>query len=130
MCYKKFHQSKSFLNAEGHCDAEGGHIARICSEAERDLVHFIGGDDQFWIGLWSGSEDSCHPNKNSYVWTDGTSGTCFDSWDKTQPDCWNARGGQAVFFNFEKGSNLWHDTSMIELRPFVCGIPILGEWTC
>ena len=130
MCYKKFDQPKRFLDAEGHCKDKGGHLARICSKEERDLVHTLGGEDQFWIGLWSGSENSCHPDKNSYVWTDGTTGTCFDGWDGYggQPDCFNAKEGQAAFFNFKKGSKLWHDTSMLDFRTFVCGIPIMGEY--
>ena len=126
MCYKKFHQPKNFLSAEGHCKNKGGHLARICSKAERDLVHNLAGDDLIWIGLWSGNEDSCHPYKKSYVWTDGTTGACFDGWDAGQPDCFAARGGQAAISNYE-GKKLWHDTGILDVRPFVCGTPILGE---
>ena len=131
MCYKKSVERKTFLDAEAYCKSQGGHLARIWSEAENELVGSIGGSGHFWFGLWTGSENSCHPNKNKYAWTDGSpQGTSFDAWRTGEPDCCCGKGGLGALFNFEKGSNRWDDGNILMKLPFVCGIllEMLGKW--
>ena len=133
MCYKKFDDRKSFLEAERHCKTNGGHLARILSDAENELVGNLGGVGHFWIGLWSGKTDSCNRDKNRWVWTDGTPSTGFNRWGNAKsgqkhnpPDCWDGEGGlsqgMAVMFNFPYRNNRWEDTSILGKRSFVCGI--------
>ena len=133
MCYKKFDAKKTFLDAEQHCKTEGGHLARISSDAENELVGTIGGGGKFWIGLWSGEKKKCYRDRNRWVWTDGTPGTGFNRWGNAKsgqkhnpPDCWNGEGGlsqgMAVMFNFPYRNNRWEDTSILGKRSFVCGI--------
>ena len=127
MCYKKFDQSKSFLDAEQHCNTQGGNLARISSEAENKLVGTIGGGGPFWIGLWSGG-NSCFKDRHSGVWTDGTPGNGFSRWRTqflhSEPDCYKKESGagMGVFFNHEPHNNLWDDDSILRLLPFVCGM--------
>ena len=132
MCYKKFDNNKSFLEAEQHCKTNGGHLARISSNAENELVGKLGGVGQFWIGLWSGKAHSCNRDKNRWVWTDGTPSTGFNRWGNAKsgqshnpPDCALIDGGlsqgMGAFFNFPYHNNRWEDTSILRHRPFVCG---------
>ena len=133
MCYKNFDAKKIFLDAEQHCKTEGGHLARISSDAENELVGTLGGSGRFWIGLWSGEKKKCYRDKNRWVWTDGTPGTGFNRWGNAQsgqkhnpPDCYNGEGGlsqgMAVMFNFPYHNNRWEDTSILAKHSFVCGI--------
>ena len=122
MCYKKFAETKTFVQAEGKCNDEGGHLARISTAAENELVGNIGGSGQFWIGLWSGKENKCTANKNSYVWTDGTPNTGFNKWRAGQPDCFGGPTlGEGTIFNYQ-GRNLWDDMRISSAKPFVCGM--------
>ena len=130
MCYKKFDNKISFLDAERHCQTEGGNLARISSYEENALVGNIGGSGYFWIGLWSGNEGKCSRDKNSWVWTDGTAGTGFSRWGNAAsgqkwnpPDCHvGLSKGMAVFFNYPHRNNRWEDGEIATARPFVCGI--------
>ena len=132
MCYKKFDSRKNFLDAEQHCRNEGGHLARISSDAENELVGAIGGDGMFWIGLWSGETTKCYRDSNRWVWTDGTPSTGFNRWGNAKsgqkhnpPDCWDGEGGlsqgMGAIFNYPYQNNRWEDTSIVNRMPFVCG---------
>ena len=132
MCYKKFDNNKSFLEAEQHCKTNGGHLARISSNAENELVGNLGGVGNFWIGLWSGKTQRCYLDKNRWVWTDGTPATGFERWGNAKsgqshnpPDCADIDGGlsqgMGVFFNWGGSNNRWEDRSILSLMPFVCG---------
>ena len=133
MCYKKFDSRKNFLDAEQHCRNEGGHLARISSDAENELVGTIGGGGMFWIGLWSGETTKCYRDSNRWVWTDGTPGTGFSRWGNATsgqshnpPDCcdlWAVCSfwqGMGTIFNYPHHNNRWEDTSIALPYPFVC----------
>ena len=130
MCYKKFKGPKQFLDAERHCNTEGGHLARISSNAENELVGSLGGKESFWIGLWSGSKNKCHVDTSKWVWTDGAASTGFHRWGNAEsgqpwnpPDChWGKSQGQAVRFNFPYQKNHWEDSPMTLELPFICGL--------
>ena len=130
MCYKKFDESKNFLDAEQHCVDEGGHLARISTEAENEMVGAIGGSGVFWIGLWSGDKSKCYIDKSRFVWTGETSDTDFDDWGSSQPDCCSPNNGcegtvsgVGVIFNHLDRSNRWDDALIEDSFPFVCGMP-------
>ena len=130
MCYKKFDESKNFLDAEQHCVDEGGHLARISTEAENEMVGAIGGSGVFWIGLWSGDRNKCYIDKSRFVWTGETSDTDFDDWGSSQPDCCSPNNGcegtvrgAGVIFNPLDRSNRWDDALIEDSFPFVCGMP-------
>ena len=122
MCYKKFNEQKNFVEAERECNVLGGHLARISTLAENELVGIIGGSDHFRIGLWTGDTNKCTEERNGYIWADGTPNTGFNSWRSGEPDC--AAGptmGEAAFFNYN-GKNLWDDGRISSEKPFVCGM--------
>ena len=93
MCYKKFDENKNFLDAEQHCVDEGGHLARISTKDENEMVGAIGGSGVFWIGLWSGDKNKCYIDKSRFVWTGDTTDTDFDDWGSSQPDCCSPNNG-------------------------------------
>ena len=122
MCYKKFNEQKNFVAAERECNVLGGHLARISTLAENELVGIIGGSDHFLIGLWTGDTNKCIEKQNSYIWADGTPNTGFNSWRSGQPDCAAVPTmGEAAFFNYN-GKNLWDDGRISSEKPFVCGM--------
>ena len=131
MCYKKFDGPKTFVDAEQHCKTHGGHLARISSNDENELVGTLGGTGYFWIGLWSGSNNECHKIKSRWVWTDGSPSTSFNRWGNgdtgqghNPPDCHLGKSkGLAVMFNFPRHNNHWEDVPMTLELPFVCGKP-------
>ena len=130
MCYKKFDESKEFLEAEQHCIGEGGHLARISSEAENEMVGAIGGSGVFWIGLWSGDEQKCYIDKSRFVWTDEALGTYFDDWPSSQPDCCSPNNvckgtgkGVGTIISHPDLNNRWDDALITDQYPFICGMP-------
>ena len=130
MCYKKFDIKKSFFDAEQHCKTEGGHLARISSKTENEMVGAVGGNGQFWIGLWSGRKDKCNKAKTSWVWVDGSPNTGFNRWGNANsgqghnpPDCNKGSSqGMATMFNYPQHNNRWEDTTILNAKPFVCGM--------
>ena len=131
MCYKKFNDTKTFLESERYCKTQGGHLARISSYAENKMVGKVGGSGIFWIGLWSGRKDKCYIDKNRWVWTDGTPSTSFHRWGNSKtgqphnpPDCHLGQSrGSAALFNYPYHNNHWEDTPIEDVvLPFICGI--------
>ena len=127
MCYKKFHQATTFLDAEEHCQTEGGHLARISSEAENDFIGTMVVGGNWWIGLWSGEEDKCYNNTDHFVWTDGTPFSGFSNWGvepHIEPNCC---GRCVVYFqllNHTNRNTRWYDTPISDSFPnHVCALP-------
>ena len=48
--YKLYMEKKSWVDAEAHCQDEGGHLASILTETEQDVVEVVAEGKSVWIG--------------------------------------------------------------------------------
>jgi hypothetical protein len=86
--FKVYAGNATLWEAEAACVEDGGHLASIHSESDRENIASIGygAGSSIWIGL----HDSYHEagcNGRLFVWTDGTE-TDFMAWSTGEPNDW------------------------------------------
>eukprot|EP01043_Picozoa_sp_COSAG02_P021916 COSAG02_NODE_1124_length_14441_cov_21.457607_14_plen_693_part_00 len=71
---------KTWPEAEEACQALGGHLAVISSQAQQDTAVALSGELSVWIGLHDLTEE------DEFVWSDGEPLGAYDNWGATFPD--------------------------------------------
>ena len=62
--YKLYRESKTWSDAEAHCQREGGHLASVVTQDEEDMVVAATGGDTVWLGgtnqegIWRWTDES------------------------------------------------------------------------
>ncbi|KAK3258920.1 hypothetical protein CYMTET_32060 [Cymbomonas tetramitiformis] len=137
-CFKYFAATLSFLEAEAACLTAHAmaHLATIESAAQNAAAYdLIEGSAVAYIGLWSGSAQSCSTDASTWQWTStgtgvGHGGTPYSNWINQQwnpPDCHlGPQAGHAAVFNCDwsgsacRPTSLWEDSSMQDKLPYIC----------
>jgi len=131
--YTKIEGAGSMWDAEALCHNQGGHLASIHSDADKDAVAALGPDGA-WIGFHDTyAEAGCtgqsndHTEEGGFVWTDGTT-TDYLSWSGGEPNDWqdnqaNCDGTSTVGEDCSHvtGDNNWNDAGCDGNRNAICG---------
>ena len=84
------HDVATFNDAERACKAAGGHLASIHSAAEAEQARALVAASPFSLReVWIGMNDrkvECGPDKQCYVWVDGTPMDFTDGWKPNEPN--------------------------------------------
>ncbi|XP_067915754.1 C-type lectin Cal-like [Heterodontus francisci] len=83
-CYNVFSIEKTWIEAELHCQASGGHLASIHWEEQNKFIRQVAAaknqqNNFIWVGL-----SDIHKVR-TFLWTDGSTYD-FRNWDENQPD--------------------------------------------
>ena len=110
-CYKLLSISKTWQDAENHCQKEGGHLTSIHSPEEQNLVVSLH-SGSFWAG---GSDLDTEGN---WKWTDNTS-LSFTDWRKEEPN-----GGETenCLELIRVENSFWNDRQCSDPLYFICKI--------
>jgi len=114
-CYKLFKKNMKWVEAESHCIEQGGHLASVHSEQEKDFILALvpSAPGGFWIG---GSDREA---EGEWIWSD-CSPFRYSIWDSKNPNNWNNEEHCLLF----TGAKKWNDGGCNGLRQFVCKISI------
>ena len=63
--YKLYTEEKSWIEAESHCQDEGGHLASVLSQGDKEDLEAIAGLGTFWLG---GTDEG---ENGKWRWSDG-----------------------------------------------------------
>ena len=99
------------MDAERHCVEQGGHLASVHSDQEKDFILSLVHSVKFWIG---GND---REDEKEWVWSDG-SDFDYSLWGTGQPNNWN-NDENCLLFTEEKK---WNDGGCNGTRQFVCKI--------
>jgi len=110
-CYKLFASSKTWQDAEDHCQKEGGHLTSIHSPEEQNLVVSLH-SGSFWAG---GSDLDTEGN---WKWTDNTS-LSFTDWRKEEP---NGEETENCLELIRVENSFWNDRQCSDPLYFICKI--------
>lgn len=85
---------QSWTNSQATCASFGGHLVKIRSMAENDLVTSLAGGGFTWIGL--------HDPSSTYMWTDATPLTGYNAFPNQTPpampdSCVDSDGNWSAF---------------------------------
>lgn len=116
-CYEMFTATKTWSDAQRHCQVFGGSLMSVHSN---DTLQFVvnsimnryGVRIEFWIGL------SDVDKETSYVWSDG-SPFDYSFWGQGEP---NSATPLEDCVEVDAFSLLWNDNNCNLLRPYVCSI--------
>jgi hypothetical protein len=118
-CYIFVANKSEFINAEGYCRQQGGHLASVTNafdnmflSSKASLYFLDSTDSDFWIG---GTNEL---TPGIWSWIDGTSFTYTD-WAQGQP-------ANATALNCAASSittSLWSAFDCFKTKPFACMIP-------
>jgi len=67
-CYKFSHSTTTWLEAEGRCLGEGGHLASIHSQEEEQFLGYLSQGNNIWIGGYP----SRYARRPEWFWSDST----------------------------------------------------------
>merc|ERR1719329_1030525 len=91
--FTKIDAAGDMWTAEALCHDQGGHLASVHSDADKDAIAALGSDGA-WIGFHDTyAEAGCTGQSNDvsetggFVWTDGTA-TDYLSWEGGEPNDW------------------------------------------
>lgn len=82
-CYRVNETKLDFHAASDACEAVGGHLITIASEAENDFTRDLH-DGEHWLGATDGRADDV-PGVGSYVWVTGEPWD-YSDWEDGQPN--------------------------------------------
>jgi len=109
-CYRAVQGSaKSWNNAKADCEAWGGYLATIESQAENDLIKsHITADS--WLGGWEGNY-----NNGTVIWEGSVTSCGYTKWANMQP---NNLFDKCI--EMTSGSGEWADRPCGEVHDYVC----------
>jgi hypothetical protein len=110
-------QSRTYLDAEADCVAQGGHLVSIHDQATQDEVQagafgLAGGD---W---WIGADDLAQ--EGQFEWTDGTP-LDYTAWADGEPNNWGEVENCAHLWSWSGGP--WNDLDCNSSIYYVCRLP-------
>ncbi|XP_028446708.1 galactose-specific lectin nattectin-like [Perca flavescens] len=114
-CFAFYIQTKTWSDAETVCQAAGGNLASIHSDAEhkflKDFIIQVSGTQKT---SWIGGTDAV--KEGTWMWSDGSK---FDykSWNAGEPN--NLGGENCLTMNWP-GANNWNDWACTNQASFVC----------
>ena len=94
---------RTWDGAEAFCNAQGGHLATISSQAENDFIYSVmrkAGYTSAYFGLYDASGTN-----TSYKWVTGEPFT-YSNWHDGEPNGWSERYGM-FYWKYEDGK--WND---------------------
>ncbi|CAB3405902.1 unnamed protein product [Caenorhabditis bovis] len=126
-CYKNTVKFTNFNDARSACQADGGELASIHSQAENDLlVEFSKAgitnkdkrwNDQVWIGLIYQDQ--------KWIWTDGTA-VNYVNWGDGEPNNMDKEWWTVLVSDPHESKNSeysrWNNIAQIDERAFLCKI--------
>jgi len=136
--FTKIDTAGDMWTAEALCHDQGGHLASVHSDADKDAIAALGSDGA-WIGFHDTyAEAGCTGQSNDvsetggFVWTDGTA-TDYLSWEGGEPNDWeggveNCDGSSTVGEDCSHviANNNWNDATCDGNRAAICGFN--GDW--
>ncbi len=136
--FTKIDNAGDMWTAEALCHDQGGHLASVHSDADKDAIAALGPNGA-WIGFHDTyAEAGCTGQANDvgetggFVWTDGTA-TDYLSWGGGEPNDWE--GGIANCdttstvgedCSHVRDDNNWNDAGCTDNRAAICGFN--GDW--
>eukprot|EP00058_Branchiostoma_floridae_P006060 XP_002591548.1 hypothetical protein BRAFLDRAFT_92778 [Branchiostoma floridae] len=90
--------------------------------ALRELVMTVGGNQEYWIGLWEGETDT------GWQWVDGTplQTNDYQGWNPGEPSNYGFVWGNCVqYWSGSTGYPMWDDTDCFIFKRFICQAPRL-----
>ena len=117
--YKIFDDTLSWKAAEQKCNAMGGMLASVKSEAVNDFIFKLSKGKCLWLGA------SDELKENEWLWRDGTPIT-YSNWAAHEPDNWFDGKEHWLVINWpskEYKNGKWGDTQLHyrkQINGYVC----------
>ena len=106
MKYKAYTALKTWSEAEAHCQAEGGHLASVLSEEEKQQMKEVAGHNDFWLG-------GRKQHEGTWKWADGASWGYTD-WAYNKGNRGDNRNCLVLAWG------MWTDQDCKTQTPFIC----------
>lgn len=122
-CFKFFDDPKTWVEAEGYCQFEGGHLASVhCPETEHFLQLLSRGDTYVFPITWLGASNGVEPC--FWFWLDGTT-MKYENFYKEET---KYRNDSCLQLNHACSNQFkWGSGSCHEHHPFICALEIMSD---